>query len=321
VRSSGASLYLTGDGCGAAVSVTWSDASSTEEGHVLIEKSFDTGELTLNYAEGPPAGPPLVLLHGLTARWQAWQAMLPLLTPHWQVYALDARGHGASGRVAHQYHLADYARDVAAFLHHLPEPAVVMGHSLGAATALAAAAACPTRTRAAVLLDPPLFNRDTSIAAMPEVKNWFNWVYQTVTASSSYEDIVARCRESDSEATAEQITVFADTVSGVASDTVYTALQDQLFAGFDLAGALRQIQCPLLLLYGDWAHGAAVRDEDAAFVRDNLPSAVIVKIPDGSHMFFQEQQEQVVEQVGTFVASLRPPGSRRAAASPTGQTP
>ncbi len=269
---------------------------------MLTEKSFDTGELTLNYAEGPPTGPPLVLLHGLTSHWQTWQAMLSQLTPRWHVYALDLRGHGASGRVANRYQLADYAWDVVAFLRHLPEPAVVMGHSLGAATALAVAAACPTGTRAAVLLDPPLFNRDTSVAAMPEVKSWFSWVYQTVTSSSTYEDIVARCRESDPEATAEQIAVFADTVSGVAADTVYTALQDQLLAGFDLAGALRQIQRPLLLLYGDWAHGAAVRDEDAKFVCDNLPSAVIVKIPDGSHMFFQEQQEQVLEQIGTFAA-------------------
>ncbi len=94
-----------------------------------------------------------------------------------------------------------------------------------------------------------------------------------------------------------------------------------MFAGFDLAGALRQIQCPLLLLYGDWVHGAAVRDEDAAFVRDNLPSAAIVKIPGGSHMFFQEQQAQVLERVETFVASLRPPGPLRAAASPAGPIP
>jgi len=136
----------------------------------------------------------------------------------------------------------------------------------------------------------------------PRFKGWFSWVYQTVTSASSYEDIVARCREGNPEANAEQITVLADMVSGVAADTVHTTLQDGLFAGFDLAGALRHIQCPLLLLYGDWAHGAAMRDGDAEFVRGNLPSAVIVKIPDGSHMFFQEQQEQVLERIGTFVA-------------------
>src|SRR5437879_880800 len=100
------------------------------EGTVLSEKSFDTGEVILNYAEGPPAGPPLVLLHGTGGRWQVWEYLLPQLTPHWQVYALDLRGHGKSGRVARQYRVVDYTRDVVAFIEHLSEPAVLIGHSL-----------------------------------------------------------------------------------------------------------------------------------------------------------------------------------------------
>ena len=273
-------------------------------------RSFDTGEVILSYTESPPTGPPMVLLHGLTARKELWTSLLPFFTPRWQVYALDLRGHGVSGRVASRYHLTDYARDVVAFLAHLPTPAVVMGHSLGAATALAVAAACPTGTRAAVLLDPPLFNRNTGVAAMPAVQDWFRWVYQVVTTSSSFEQIVARCRESDPTATQEQIRVFADTVSGVAADAVATVLEDRLFAGVDLARTLRRIQCPLLLLHGDWDHGAAMRDDDAAFVREALPSAAIGKIPDGSHMFFQEQQEQVLQHIAEFAASLPTLGAR-----------
>jgi pimeloyl-ACP methyl ester carboxylesterase len=52
---------------------------------VLQERSFDTGSVTLNYAEGPAARPALVLLHGLTGSWQVWQAMLPYLTLNWHV--------------------------------------------------------------------------------------------------------------------------------------------------------------------------------------------------------------------------------------------
>ena len=35
---------------------------------MLVEKSFDTEEVVLNYSEGPPNGPPLVLLPGGTMR-------------------------------------------------------------------------------------------------------------------------------------------------------------------------------------------------------------------------------------------------------------
>jgi hypothetical protein len=37
---------------------------------------FATGEVRINYAEGPPSGPPFVLLHGGAARWQYGQHLL-----------------------------------------------------------------------------------------------------------------------------------------------------------------------------------------------------------------------------------------------------
>ena len=40
------------------------------------EHSFNTGSVILNYAEGPASGPPLVLLHGGSARWQAFKRYL-----------------------------------------------------------------------------------------------------------------------------------------------------------------------------------------------------------------------------------------------------
>jgi len=83
---------------------------------MLPEKFFDTGELTINYAEGGESGPPLVLLHGLTGRWQDFQPVIPQLTPKWHVYGCDLRGHGKSGRIAGHYYLTDYLRDLIAFL-------------------------------------------------------------------------------------------------------------------------------------------------------------------------------------------------------------
>src|SRR5512141_2419204 len=97
----------------------------------ITEKLFDTGEVTINYAEGPQAGPPAILLHGIQGRWQGVGRLIPVLDQHWHVYALDSRGHGRSGHVAGRYGLLDYARDVGAFATHLSEPAVLIGHSLG----------------------------------------------------------------------------------------------------------------------------------------------------------------------------------------------
>jgi pimeloyl-ACP methyl ester carboxylesterase len=51
--------------------------------------------VTLAYARAG-SGPPLVLLHGLGHRRQAWEAVLDLLTPHRDVITVDLPGHGES---------------------------------------------------------------------------------------------------------------------------------------------------------------------------------------------------------------------------------
>jgi pimeloyl-ACP methyl ester carboxylesterase len=64
---------------------------------MLVEKFFDTGEVVLNYAEGPDNGHPLLLLHGWTDRWQDVLPIIPTLSMKWHIYALNFRGHGKSG--------------------------------------------------------------------------------------------------------------------------------------------------------------------------------------------------------------------------------
>ena len=87
-------------------------------------------------------------------------------------------------------------------------------------------------------------------------------------------------------------------------DTIRIALDGQLFDGFDHAQALDRIQSPMLLLYGDPAQGAALGDDDAAFVHTHVASAVTVKIPDGSHMFFEKQAEMTMKHINAFLSSL-----------------
>jgi pimeloyl-ACP methyl ester carboxylesterase len=104
----------------------------------LKEYSFNAGPVTLNYAEGPDTGPPLVLLHGGSARWQAFASIIPELATRWHLYGPDLRGHGHSGRAAADgYRLQDYSADIVAFLRErVAEPAFLVGHSLGGMVAL-----------------------------------------------------------------------------------------------------------------------------------------------------------------------------------------
>jgi pimeloyl-ACP methyl ester carboxylesterase len=99
---------------------------------MLVEKSFDTGEVVLNYAEGPDNGPPIVLLPGGTMRWQDYyNPLISMLYNRWHTYAVNARGHGKSGRTPGKYRLKDYTSDVVAFTEELKEPAAIFGYSMG----------------------------------------------------------------------------------------------------------------------------------------------------------------------------------------------
>ncbi|MFX0202490.1 MAG: alpha/beta fold hydrolase, partial [Candidatus Hodarchaeota archaeon] len=124
---------------------------------MLKEQTFDTGVVTINFAQGPASGPPLLLIHGGGDRWQYFLPLLPSLVLRWHVFALDLRGHGKSGRALGQYRPEHYAADVVAFLDsQFPGRVIILGHSLGGWAALLAAAQRPDKLAALILADPPL---------------------------------------------------------------------------------------------------------------------------------------------------------------------
>ena len=85
------------------------------------------------------SGPPLVLLHGIAHRWQAWQPILAELRNHHDVIALDLPGFGRSPRISRREprtirdvtaHLAEFFQSLGIDRPH------VAGNSLGGALAL-----------------------------------------------------------------------------------------------------------------------------------------------------------------------------------------
>lgn len=106
--------------------------------------------------EGRPAEAPLVLVHGATFRSEDWENILPRLATRYRVVAYDQRGHGKSGRAA-DYGVCALADDLTRVLRDLVKtPAIVVGHSLGAAAALVAAVREPALFKGLVLEDPLL---------------------------------------------------------------------------------------------------------------------------------------------------------------------
>jgi pimeloyl-ACP methyl ester carboxylesterase len=116
------------------------------------------GSLELHVAEdGDPGAPPILLLHGITSFGGTWDWIVPALVERFRVLRLDFRGHGSSDRAPGEYTTDGYVSDaVAAIEQAAGAPCIVMGHSLGGATAAALTQRHADLVVAAVMEDPPL---------------------------------------------------------------------------------------------------------------------------------------------------------------------
>jgi esterase len=114
--------------------------------------------LDLHVAEdGDPSAPPVLLLHGIIGSRATWGWLVPELTERFRVLRLDFRGHGQSDRAAGRYTAVGYVADAVAALEQAARrPCVVVGHSLGGATAAGIAQRRPDLLTGVVLEDPPL---------------------------------------------------------------------------------------------------------------------------------------------------------------------
>ena len=226
---------------------------------MFTERVVSCGEVSLNLATSSSAGQPLLLLHGVTRRWQDFLTFVTPLTLRWQVQALDFRGHGRSDRVSGRYRVIDHARDVVAYLRSQPgEPTVIYGHSLGALVAAAVAAELPEAVRAVVLEDPPSPALLRNLEATP-----YHPLYTEMRALASSGRTVgeiahglAELRVPDNGRSmrlgdlrdAISLRFSARCLLDLDADVLTPVLEGQWLEGCDVESIFRAVTCPVLLL-------------------------------------------------------------------------
>ncbi len=96
----------------------------------------------------------VVLLHGWSCDRSYWRGQIEALSADYRVVTIDLAGHGASGVDRADWTLAAFGQDVKAVVEELGLARVVLvGHSMGAATALEAARLLGDRALGVVAVD------------------------------------------------------------------------------------------------------------------------------------------------------------------------
>lgn len=284
---------------------------------MVHERLYAIDGPTLNVATGPAAGPPLVLLHGVSRRWQDYVPLVPALAGRWQPFAVDFRGHGGSDRGGGRYLVRDYVADVVGFLRaHVPARAVLYGHSLGALVAAGVAAELPRQVRAVVLEDPP---GAAFLAAVPA--NTYGTLFAGLRSLAGGDRPVvetarlladlpmspagsARPVRLGDVRDAPAIRFMARCLRDLDPEVLTPLLEARWLDGFPLPDVYRQIRCPALLLCGDERAGGMLPAADAAALTECIPDCTRVDFPGVGHLIHWMQTERTLRHLHSFLEAL-----------------
>ena len=285
----------------------------------IKQHTFNTGTTTINIAEGPATGLPLLLLHGGSNRWQSFQTIIPDLAPHYHLYLLDFRGHGQSGRTPGQYRLQDYTDDTIALLRqHVQKPVLIFGHSMGGIVTLLVASQQPQLVKAVVIGDSPLTAKTWHTVLEQSRDGLIHW-RNLAGGDTPIEELITGLKESPTRLPGQNQPVRLADVLGedspafayIAHDlyqndpAMLTALLDDfdaIAAGYEMERVLPAIRCPVLLLQADPASGGLMTDEEVEQALTLLEKPSHVRLEGIGHVLHMhsQQKEPVLEAIVNF---------------------
>src|SRR5579883_3026603 len=237
----------------AASTARKSRSMTTEHIHATPEigKSIRAGGFMTNYHEAG-TGTPVILIHGSgpgVSAWSNWRLTIPYLAERLHVFAYDQLGFGYSDLSdQHTYNLEGWTDHLLSFMEAVGvERAHLIGDSMGAAVALAAALKHPERVHKLILMGP-MGVRFSITEGLDAV-----WGYTPGVANmKKLIDIFAYDRKLVTDALAEQR--YQSSIRPGMQEAFSSMFPAPRQHGVDALAAyesrIREIQAPVLLFHG-----------------------------------------------------------------------
>ncbi|WP_123195843.1 alpha/beta fold hydrolase [Pannonibacter phragmitetus] len=238
-------------------------------------------------------GPSLLLIPGITSPAVTWGFVAERLAEAFDVHVLDVRGRGLSEAGALDYSLDAMAEDAIAVAEAagLGKP-VVLGHSMGARTAIRAARKAPEAFSGLVLVDPPVSGPGRR--AYPSAWNWYEDSILMAQKGCSGEDMRRFCPTW----TDEQNALRAEWLHTCQLDAIRTAYDG--FHTDDIHADLPHLRLPMRLVVAGGA--AVIGKEDIAEICQLSPGIEVMIVEKAGHMIPWDDLEGFLSAVVDFRA-------------------
>ena len=257
-----------------------------------------SGTVQIHYQRAG-AGVPLLMMHGMADSGDCWRALADPLAAEYDVVLMDARGHGMSDKAMLQMSVLHQALDVHALITQLRlERPFVIGHSMGALTALVCAGHFPAMLRGVLLEDPPLEAHTVAPTAAQaaawnrEINTWVDSLHDL-----RIETLVLRAIADHPTWQASELVAWAHAKHQTSSQNRWVDTKQVLYWQEMVA----QIGVPALLVVGDSACDAVVSAATAQRARALSPFIEVAHVRGVGHSIRREAPQAYAKLVREFL--------------------
>jgi N-formylmaleamate deformylase len=254
---------------------------------------------------GDARGPELVLLHGYSDNGRCWTPVAQALEADYDIVMIDARGHGRSEAPEGSYSgdvMADDVKGVCDALE-LQMP-VLLGHSMGAITAMVAAGRYADRFRAVILEDPVWRTAAEEEAMRREYEArqargeaQGAWPSLLEMRTLSHDEIVAIGRKQNPKWPEAELEPWATSKQQISLNLLNARFE----RGEPWQEILPRITCPVMVIVPDVALGGMTTPVGAALAKQLLKHGEIVDVAGAGHNVRREQFEPYMQAVRAFL--------------------
>jgi pimeloyl-ACP methyl ester carboxylesterase len=239
----------------------------------------------------------VVLLHGVGSSSATWTELAPLIDARYTLLMPDYRGHGASDAPAPPYSVDDFVGDLYGLVDELGITGFhLVGFSIGAIFAQAAAEAQPDRVFSLVLLNSIA---DRSEAERTRALERLAHIRRTDPAEVADGSIERWFTPAFAEANPELVGAEVEIVAANRSEPYAAAYE--VLATTDLIEQAGRILCPVLLVTGEKDRGSTPRMSEAIHAR--IPGSELVVVPELQHYLHIEAPELIAGLINGFLES------------------